>query len=715
MQGSLLRALLCLSLLVPAAMHTRADAADSPFAPPPEFAPDIHFWTRIYTEVGTDGGLLHDERYLNVVYDVMKFPADLSPRERARRVAAAKERYSAILRKLSGMDAPADEESKRVRALWPQNTSRLALREAAERIRFQLGQANRFRQGLIRAGAYEAHIAETLTNMGLPPELSALPHVESSFDPSARSHAGAAGLWQFIRSTGRRYMRIDADVDERMDPYLSTVAAARFLKFNYDLLGSWPLALTAYNHGPAGMRRAKEQLGTDDIVRISRTYQSRTFGFASRNYYIAFLAALQVDQDPEKYFGALQRHPEIKTRGVVLQAYVPVTALERTFGIDAQMLRILNPSLTSAVWRGERRVPRGFELRLPEGLEIDPAIRLASLDPGQRFDQQKPEVLHRVRKGETLSSIASASKVSIDSLLQANGLRDSRRLRAGQVLRIPQAGEEKVELAQVEAAAAEKEAKVKAKAAAKAKTEADAKAKAKASEQAAAMAAKKAQEAAAAKAAAAVAAQAPPPAPPEAEPPVTEVEVAENDREIARAENAEPVSETEAEEIGPQLVASEQSPLVADPSDYSIAEDLTIEIQAAETLGHIAEWLDLRASRLRELNKLRYGQPVVTGRRLTIELTQVSVEEFERRRRAYHQGLQEAFFAANRIVGTEVHIVRRGESLWSIAQNNPAVPIWLLRQHNPDVDFAEVRPKTPIVLPVIEAVPASASATTVKP
>ena len=269
-----------------------------------------------------------------------------------------------------------------MRALWPDGISPRALNDAAERVRFQLGQSDRFRAGLIRAGTYEAHIAETFANMGLPAELSALPHVESSFDPTAYSKAGAAGLWQFMRSTGRRYMRIDSTVDERMDPYRSTVAAAQLLKFNYDLLGTWPLALTAYNHGASGMRRAKEKQGTDDIVTIIRRHQSRTFGFASRNYYVAFLAALEIDRDPEKYFGALTRHPEVKTQSFELPAYVPASALERTLGVNLQTLRELNPALTAAVWSGDRYVPKGFVLRLPEATCYGNRSRGAAREPG---------------------------------------------------------------------------------------------------------------------------------------------------------------------------------------------------------------------------------------------------------------------------------------------------------------------------------------------
>ena len=98
-------------------------------------------------------------------------------------------------------------------------------------------------------------------------------------------------------------------VDERLDPYRASEAAARFLEQNYIVLGTWPLALTAYNHGPGGMRRAQEQFGTSDITTIVRKYNSRSFGFASRNFYVAFLAALEIDSNPEKFFGPIRRNP----------------------------------------------------------------------------------------------------------------------------------------------------------------------------------------------------------------------------------------------------------------------------------------------------------------------------------------------------------------------------------------------------------------------
>ena len=698
--------------------------SENPFVRPAEIEPDVRFWVRVYTEVTTNGGLVHDDRKLDVVYEVMRFPENLARAERQRQVQEAKERYSAILRRLASGGSASSPEEMRVRALWPETTSARALNEAAGRVRFQLGQADRFRAGLIRAGEYEAHIAETLANMGLPAELSALPHVESSFDPAAYSKAGAAGLWQFMRSTGRRFMRIDSTVDERMDPYRSTVAAAQLLQFNYDLLGTWPLALTAYNHGAAGMRRAKEKQGTADIVTIIRTHQSRTFGFASRNYYVAFLAALEIDRNPEQYFGALTRRAEVKTQAFELPAYVPVSALERTLGVDRQILRALNPSLTAAVWSGERFVPRGFVLRLPEesALAADPGARLASLVQGERFDAQKVDRTYRVRSGDTLSRIASANGTTVTALMRLNDLHSANQVRVGRVLQLPGSEPRPAATAAVAAATVAQvtEPIVPASSTYVVKrgdslssiaryaglTEDELMKLNRISDRNFIYEGQRLLVASTAEdnlpAGTVTITDLPPElivvadAQPE-EKPATE-------RATALVQAAEPVSATQAEAIGPALVTgAEKVALSADPSDYTVASDGTIEVQATETLGHYAEWLDVRATRLRELNRMRLGTPVVIGQRLKIDTSRISMDEFVQRRRNYHQKLQEDFFAINRIVGTEVHVVRRGESLWLIAQKYPNVPVWLLRQYNPDVDFDDVRPRSQLMLPLVEA------------
>src|ERR1700757_3001967 len=332
---------------------------------PAALEPDVQFWIRVYTQIDTNAGFLHDQYNLAVVYETLRFAADESQSAREHEVDAHRERIAAALRRIAAAgDTPLSEEDQRIRDMW--GTARAGrLREAVDDIRFQLGQSDRFRAGLIRAGAWETHIAETLANRGLPSELAVLPHVESSFNPAAYSKVGAAGLWQFMRSTGRRYMRIDASVDDRLDPFRSTEAAAQLLAYNYRVLGTWPLALTAYNHGAEGVRRAKETLGTDDIVRIVRSYSSRTFGFASRNFYVSFLAALEIDRNPEKYFGQLQKESEARFREVEMPAYISASSLERALSLDAAKLRALNPALLPPVWSGAQRVPKAYHLRLP--------------------------------------------------------------------------------------------------------------------------------------------------------------------------------------------------------------------------------------------------------------------------------------------------------------------------------------------------------------
>src|SRR6202040_184883 len=418
-------------------------AQDNPMPRPPQLERDVQFWIRVYTQIDTNAGLLHDQYNLGVVYDTLHFAPNTTPAERERQVDQARERYGAALHRIAdAADAPLSDDDQRIKDLWGPETTPARLRSAIDDIRFQLGQSDRFRAGLIRSGAGEPHIAEPLANLGLPAEIAVLPHVESSFNPAAYSKVGAAGLWQFMRSTGRRYMRIDSAVDDRLDPFRSTEAAAQLLAYNYRILGTWPLALTAYNHGAAGVRRAKDTLGTDDIVKILRNYNSRSFGFASRNFYVSFLAALEVDRNPEKYFGSLDKLGEAKFQEVVVPGYVSITALERALKIDGQKLRTLNPALLRAVWDGKRNVPKSYHLRLPiDGDKWTSELLATRLSPSELLAAQ-PEPRgprrYRVQRGDTLASLADEYGVSAESLALMNRMRTSKKLRVGSTIKVPE-------------------------------------------------------------------------------------------------------------------------------------------------------------------------------------------------------------------------------------------------------------------------------------
>ena len=617
---------------------------------------DIAFWTSIYTEVASDSGVLHDSRNLSIRYETMAFPADITRRTRSKKIEKRKKHYRAILDKLArGKHDGLNAEEQRVLSLWPAETERKTFSKAAKAIRFQLGQADRFRAGLVRSGRYRSFIESVLAERGLPLELAALPHVESSFNPSAYSKVGAAGMWQFTRSTGRRYMRVDHVVDERRDPYLSTVAAAKLLENNHSVTGSWPLALTGYNHGVSGMRRAARRHKTDDIETIARNYKSRTFGFASRNFYVAFLAALQIDQDPEKYFGTVTQQQPIQNSLLTVDGYIRADGLAEALGIRNRLLEEMNPALLASVWTGAKHIPKGFTLRLPTSqLETDPEAVLAGLDASNRYTRQLPDVTHKVGRGDTLSGIADRYGVRMAHLVELNGLRSRHRIRAGQVLRLPTKGQVAAPSVVVAAAQPSKPAPKPA--------------------------------------------LAPEPTVAQAEP-VATVAVVPIETSIAEAPDVADDSDPAQSAFAPADVG-----LAADPSDYSVASNGSIEVQALETLGHYGDWLELKTQRLRNLNGYEFRRPVVVGHRLKLDFARVDREAFEARRIAYHRNLQEAFFLKYRIRDAVQHTIRRGESLWVLAQRNYDVPVWLLRQYNPDLNLDRIRPGMRIQFPVLERI-----------
>ena len=207
-------------LIVPGLLLGLASSAASAprdFPRPAALEPDVAFWKRIYSEVGTDGGLLHDTHDLSIVYEVTKIPNGLSTRARERHTESRKKHYKDILLRLaSGRRSGLSSEEQRVLALFGPGVTDATLRTAADRVRFQLGQADKFRAGVIRSGAYKPHILQVLRDMNLPLEIAHLPHVESSYTPSVYSRVGAAGLWQFTRSTGARFMQVDHILELRL-------------------------------------------------------------------------------------------------------------------------------------------------------------------------------------------------------------------------------------------------------------------------------------------------------------------------------------------------------------------------------------------------------------------------------------------------------------------------------------------------------------------
>ena len=737
MQQSSLRRLLTgftLTLLLGSLSPVRAAPED--FPEPPELEPAVHFWVRIYTEVGTNAGFLHDDENLAVVYDTLQFGPDSSPRSREQQVDAGRTRIAAALKRIaaSPADAVLSPDDQHIKDLWGDAATPERLREAADHVRFQLGQADRFRQGLLRSGQWQVHIEEVLTNLGLPAELGVLPHVESSFNPAAYSKVGAAGLWQFMRSTGRRYMRIDSAVDDRMDPFRATEAAGQLLSYNHRLLGTWPLALTAYNHGAEGMRRAKEQVGSDDIVQILHNYHSPTFGFASRNFYVSFLAALTVDRNPQQYFGPIARYPEAKFQEVPLPAYVGISALERAVGIDAEALRDLNPALLPDVWKGRRRVPKDYLLRLPlTGTRWTSAMLAQSLRPGEMVAQAPETERRKVHAGETLARIAAEYGLSAAQLARANGMSVHAHLKPGRFVRVPVSQVSEAALAARSTSSSTPQLAATTSAPRASAPVVSAPVESSSGASAPASAATSATASAAASAPSGQQPVAPPAQLAATESVATSVSASASTAEEATdgavtaaqaktesavdaqaVENAgpkpEPVSKSEAEAAGPALGPSAPPVENTDPTDYSVKRDGSVVVASGETLGHFAKWLRVKPEHLRQLNHLHKGHQVALGNRVKLDFARVSREQFEDKRREYHRQVQAAYFATHRISGTQVYISRAGDSIWSLVRRFDNLPPWLLIQYNPDVRFDELHPDTQITVPLVDDLTAAPGA-----
>ena len=438
----------------------------------------------------------------------------------------------------------------------------------------------------------------------MPAEIAALPHVESSFNPAAYSKVGAAGLWQFMPSTAKRFMRVDGIVDERLDPYSATEAAANLMLYNYRLLGSWPLAVTAYNHGPGGLRRAQDELGTSDIAVIVKRYQGATFGFASRNFYVAFLAALEVDRNAEKYFGPLTRLPDTENTPVELPDYIAVGTLAKAFKVDLGALKVLNPALRPPIWNGSRLVPRGYALRLAGrcvgerdrrrlGARADDAALRGAAQRRQPSGAQGRD-LGRDRGRERRERGASPRRRTAGAGAHA--------VARGEIVRIPSAGDPRrgvgssagergrQSAAAVGSIAAESSGR-RSRGGRGAGRRNRQRLNPRAAENASSRAALAAQKIA---------------APPR-----------------------EPVTRRQTESAA--LLPAGPPTGGTDATDYGVAADDTVVVQVGETLGHFADWSGVDSQRLRALNRLHKSARVTVGRKIKLDLSKVTAEQFRRR------------------------------------------------------------------------------------
>lgn len=368
-------------------------APDDPFAIPAGLEPAVKFWEAIFLDYESDQLVFFDPRNMSRIHEVVRIKANANTRKVIRSVRARLQRRGI----------------------------------PASRIRVQRGIRERFVGGVRRSGRYLEHMRRIFAARGLPLELTYLPLVESSFRNDARSFRGAVGMWQFMPRTGRRYMRVTRLVDERRDPLEATRAAARLLQENYRELRTWPLAVTAYNHGRAGMKRAVRKVGTRDLAVIIKRYRSRTFKFASKNFYAEFLAAVHIMREVERHLPNVRRDPLVHFDEISLTKRVSVSSLLRHSGLSPAHLRKWNPALSRhVVW-----IPKGYRLKAPAPQSQRFRNALAAMERSPSFPY------HVVRRGDTLSEIANVYGTSTSAIQAINDLSNVHRLRVGQRLEIP--------------------------------------------------------------------------------------------------------------------------------------------------------------------------------------------------------------------------------------------------------------------------------------
>ncbi len=474
-------------LLLPAALaqsERRLNGSQTTFVPAENIEGRVQFWKLVFTKYGKDELVFHHRSHPEIVYSVLDF-TDLKGEYQGRKFEELKEkavreemaRIQATLRELASGSTPETAFARRLQRIFNQvagpGLSKYRAASDVTEIRTQTGIRERFMEGVARASRYMPTMEAIFFNAGLPVELARIPLIESSFNYEAYSSKGAAGIWQFMRSTGKLYMRVNASVDERRDPILATRAAAKYLAHSFEKLGSWPLAITSYNHGLNGVMRAVKATGSKDIGIIIREYKGRAFGFASANFYPEFLAALEIEQNWSSYFPGLEREHPVRFEEVRISRAIGYNEVQRHSGLTEEEFARMNQALLQPVRRGRASIPVGFMAKVAPGHGENlvarlggrgEVVKLASTSEAPTVPKRTPvhggpvklktkpratetpskevrqvsqaEERYRVQKGDTLGSIAKRAGMSTKELMALNNIRNPKKLRAGRELRL---------------------------------------------------------------------------------------------------------------------------------------------------------------------------------------------------------------------------------------------------------------------------------------
>jgi membrane-bound lytic murein transglycosylase D len=346
------------------------------FKVPPALRDVVHFWLRIYTEFTSQHVVVYDDRHPDVIFEVLDFrdiartarnrvAYEITVENKIRRTIHA---YRNAFRRLIRNPKPKNPTAleKVILAAYAKVGHKHKFRELARNLRAQTGQRDNIIKGLLAAETFFPKMERIFAEVGVPPEITRLSLVESSFNLQAISRVGASGVWQFMHQSALEYMTVDQSrgIDERISPLKATVGAAKLLKRNYSMLKSWPLAITSYHHGFRGLFKIskdpnhEEEL--DQWLALCSAKKSR-IGWASKNYFAEYLAVLHAETYRHLFYGDA---PLPSVRPIAfhsLERPQSALAFAKEKGIPLQEFKFYNPDVRNL----RIRLPRGFVIALP--------------------------------------------------------------------------------------------------------------------------------------------------------------------------------------------------------------------------------------------------------------------------------------------------------------------------------------------------------------
>jgi len=284
---------------------------------------------------------------------------------------------------------------------------------------------SRFEQWLVRLSRYRPLVENIFAEFNLPSDLVYLSLVESGFNPYAFSRAKATGPWQFMKGTGKLYgLRIDHYVDERRDPIKSTVAAARYLRDLYDLFGTWPLAMAAYNAGEGKVMRALHKAQAETFSDISKTKLIRR---ETKQYVPRIMAATVIARNPDRYGFSQEPVAPHEFEEVAVTRALHFRAIANTTGVPYEELRQLNPELRrdatppdDSVY--QLKVPVGTSAKVAQLLDRVPTYKFPPLPVRAQHVKADSSRWYRVRVGDTLEKVSKRFRVPLKTLKARNNL-----------------------------------------------------------------------------------------------------------------------------------------------------------------------------------------------------------------------------------------------------------------------------------------------------